>query len=112
MASYRNPEPAAPVAGAAALHNLCFEADMLEQLSRLIVVALLGCSMLSGCAYMTKRGRQRIAFEHYITKYSRHRAKQKQKIKAANMPTSPRPKNTVDTAVSDSPQSVTAGGEN
>jgi hypothetical protein len=81
---------------------------MLEQPARLIVVLLVGGLMLPGCAYMSRSGRQQLAYAHYVKKYSHNRVKQKTKFKKVKVP-KPSPQNTVP---GNSPQSVTAGSEN
>ena len=81
---------------------------MLGQLSRLIVVVLVGCSMLSGCGYMTKSGRQQIAYAHYVKKYSHRHAKQKMKYKRVKMPAPPPSDAVVHASAGDSPQSVSS----
>jgi uncharacterized lipoprotein len=83
---------------------------MLEQMLRVFLVAALAVSSLSGCSYMTKSGRQQMAYQRYVKKFSGKRTKQQKKIKAPRIPRSPGPSdNKVNTQVSESPQSVTSG---
>jgi hypothetical protein len=71
----------------------------------LLVIALSGCSML------TKQGRQQRAYEKYVRKSSYTQAKRavKFRISKINMPPLQSPSEpTMETSVSDSPQSVSS----
>jgi hypothetical protein len=73
----------------------------------LLLIAIL-CSALSGCAYMTKSGRQQMAMERYIRKCSGKRVRMV-KVKAPKIPRTPEPSDyRVSTGVSESPQSVSS----
>jgi hypothetical protein len=83
---------------------------MLERICRLFLLLAVTVAPLSGCAYMTKNGRQQMAYQRYVKKFSGKRMKQQKKIKPPRMPGVPGPSdNKVNMEVSDSPQSVTSG---
>ncbi len=82
---------------------------MLEQPLRLIAIALLAVSVfLSGCSYMTKSGRDQMAYRNYVKKYSHNRVKQKTKFKKIRMPQPPQTQESVKTAASGAPQSMSS----
>ena len=84
---------------------------MLERILRYFLIVALIAAPLSGCAYMSKNGRQQLAYQRYVKKFSGKKMKLKKKIKAPRMPLTPGPsENKVHTEVSgDSPQSVRSG---
>jgi hypothetical protein len=83
---------------------------MLEQMLRLTLLLTIACSSLSGCGYMTKQGRQQIAYQHYIKKCSGRKMKQVRRVKAPHMPLTPGPsENKINAEVTSAPQSVTSG---
>lgn len=83
---------------------------MLEQLLKYLLLFALATAPLSGCAYMTKNGRQQMAYQRYVKKQSGKRMKMQKKIKPVRMPLTPGPsEHKINTEVTDSPQSVTAG---
>ena len=83
---------------------------MLEQIPKYLLVAALAIGPLSGCSYMTKSGRQQMAYQRYVKKQSGKRVKMQKKLKPPRMPLTPGPsENHINTEVSDSPQSVTSG---
>jgi len=49
---------------------------MRNQIARLVPGILLICLAFSGCAYMTKNGRQEMAYRHYIRKHMHQRQRQ------------------------------------
>jgi hypothetical protein len=81
---------------------------MLERITRLIIVALLGLSLLPGCAYMTKSGRRQMAYARYVKKYSHNRVKVRRKFAKVKIP-KPSRDNVINGSVNDAPQSVTSG---
>jgi hypothetical protein len=82
---------------------------MLGQPLRLIGIALLaGSVFLSGCSYMTKSGRQQMAYRNYVKKYSHNRVKQQTKFKRIKTPQPPQTQEAVRTASSSGPQSVSS----
>ena len=83
---------------------------MLERILRLFLLCALASAPLSGCAYMSQNGRQQLAYQRYVKKFSGRRTKQQKKIKPPKMPRLPGPSdNRVNTEVNESPQSVTSG---
>ena len=46
---------------------------MPRQLLTILTIILLFCFGFSGCAYMSKSGRQQMAYQHYIRKHVRQR---------------------------------------
>jgi hypothetical protein len=85
---------------------------MVERILRCFLLIAFAIAPLSGCAYMSKNGRQQMAYQRYVKKFSGRQVKQKKKIKAPRMPLTPEPsQNKVNTEVTDSsaPQSVTSG---
>ncbi|HJT80622.1 MAG TPA: hypothetical protein VJ719_05445 [Chthoniobacterales bacterium] len=83
---------------------------MLEQLLKYLLLGAIATTPLSGCAYMTKSGRQQMAYQRYVKKQSGKRLKMQKKIKPVKMPFTPGPsENKVNTEVIESPQSVTSG---
>jgi hypothetical protein len=83
---------------------------MLERTLRSFLVIALAAALLPGCSYMTKSGRQQMAYQRYIKKCSGRQTKLNKKIKAPRMPRTPGPSdNHVNTETGDSPQSVTSG---
>jgi hypothetical protein len=83
---------------------------MLERILRLLLLAAIAVGPLSGCAYMSKSGRQQMAYQRYVKKFSGKRMKQQKKIKPPKMPPTPGPSDyKTNTDVGGSPQSVTSG---
>jgi hypothetical protein len=83
---------------------------MLERTARFFLVLALLAAPLSGCAYMTTSGRQQLAYQRYVKKFSGRKAKVVKKYKKVKMPRIPGPsENRINTDVVDAPQSVTAG---
>jgi hypothetical protein len=90
-------------------HNFCSARGMLERAAKSIAVILISCLILPGCAHFTKAGRQRLAYQRYVKKYSGRRIKQQAKFKKVKMPAWQTPsENRVSTQVGGSPESVTA----
>jgi uncharacterized lipoprotein len=84
---------------------------MVERILKYLLLVALAVAPLSGCAYMSKSGRQQLAYQRYVKKYSGKRTKLQKKIKAPRIPRTPGPSNNkVNSEVSESPQSVTSGG--
>jgi hypothetical protein len=82
---------------------------MLERILRLALLFAIVCLPLAGCGYMTKQGRQQIAYQRYVRKCSGRKMKMARKIKAPKMPLTPGPSdNRIHTEVSGAPQSVTS----
>lgn len=82
---------------------------MLERSLRLIGLTLLAGSLfLSGCSYMSKSGRQQMAYRNYVKKYSHNRVKQQTKFQKIKMPQPPQTPDAVRTASSEGPQSVSS----
>jgi hypothetical protein len=80
---------------------------MLEQPLRSIGLALIaGSVFLSSCSYMTKSGRQQMAYRNYVKKYSHNRVKQQTKFKKIKTPQPPQTPDAVKTA--GGPQSVSS----
>jgi hypothetical protein len=91
-------------------HKFCSQDAMLERILRLLLLVAVAVTPLSGCAYMTQSGRQQMAYQRYVKKFSGKRTKLQKKIKAPRIPRVPGPsQNKVNTEVSESPQSVTSG---
>jgi hypothetical protein len=83
---------------------------MLEHILRFALLLAIVCSPLAGCGYMTKQGRQQIAYQRYVRKCSGRKIKQAKKFKKPRMPLTPGPSdNQIHTEVTDAPQSVTSG---
>jgi hypothetical protein len=84
---------------------------MLERLAKSVALVFLAATLLNGCAYFSKNGRQQMAYERYIRKCSkqRDRTRAKMKIKAPKIPKyePSDPKET--TQLGGSPESVTSG---
>ena len=82
---------------------------MLERTVRILLLLSMAGAPLTGCAYMTKNGRQQMAYQHYVRKMSGRRMKQQKKIKPPRIPATPAPsEDKVQTGVSESPQSVSS----
>ena len=82
---------------------------MLERTLRSFLVVALAAAFLPGCSYMTKSGRQQMAYQRYIKKCSGRQTKLNKKIKAPRMPRTPGPSdNHINTEVNESPQSVSS----
>jgi hypothetical protein len=82
---------------------------MLEQPLRSIGIALIaGSVFLSSCSYMTRSGRQQMAYRNYVKKYSHNRVKQQTKFKKIKTPQPPQTQEAVRTASSSGPQSVSS----
>ncbi|MFN2540977.1 MAG: hypothetical protein ABR514_02260 [Chthoniobacterales bacterium] len=84
---------------------------MLERFAKLLALIFIAVTLLDGCAYFTKSGRQQLAYEKYVRKCSKNRDRQRAKMKAPRIPKfePSEPKET--TQLSGSPQSVTSPGE-
>jgi uncharacterized lipoprotein len=83
---------------------------MLEPFLKYILLVALAAAPLSGCAYMSKSGRQQMAYQRYIRKSSGNRMKVQKKMKAPKIPrVAPPSKNKVNTEVNESPESVRSG---
>jgi hypothetical protein len=92
-----------------ASHNFCFPEGMLERILRAVAVILISCLVLPGCAHFTKSGRQQLAYARYVKKCSHNRVRLQTKFKKVRMPKVPDPSDyKVNTAIVESPQSVTA----
>ena len=82
---------------------------MLERVAILLLLLTFALAPLSGCSYMSKTGRQQMAYQRYIKKCSGRQMKVKKKMKAPKMPATPGPSdNHVTTEVSETPQSVSS----
>ena len=91
-------------------HNFCSQAAMLGRILKYLVLAAIAAAPLSGCAYMSKNGRQQMAYQRYIRKQSGRKIKIQKKIKAPKMPRTPDlSPNKVNTEVIETPQSVRSG---
>lgn len=84
---------------------------MVERFSKLLACAVIAATLLDGCAYFSKSGRQQMAYEKYVRKCSKTRDRQWRKMKAPRMPAleSSEPKETKQ--LSGSPESVSSSGE-
>ena len=83
---------------------------MLERICSLFLLVAISITALSGCAYMTQSGRQQMAYQRYIKKFSGKKMKQQKKLKAPRMPRLPGPSDYhTNTELNESPQSVTSG---
>jgi hypothetical protein len=82
---------------------------MLDRILKFFAVVLVSCFLLPGCAYMSKSGRQQMAYERYVQKSIHRRNKGKMKItkEQQRIPDSKPSKYEVKSGVVDSPQSVT-----
>lgn len=84
---------------------------MLERAAKLLALVFLAATLLDGCAYFSKNGRQQMAYERYVRKCSkqRDRYRAKMKTKAPKIPKyePSEPKET--TQLGGSPQSVNSG---
>jgi hypothetical protein len=84
---------------------------VLERAAKLLALVFLAATLLDGCAYFSKNGRQQMAYERYVRKCSkqRDRYRAKMKTKAPKIPKyePSEPKETSE--VAGSPQSVTSG---
>jgi uncharacterized lipoprotein len=82
---------------------------MLERIATCLLFLTLALGPLSGCAYMSKTGRQQMAYQHYIKKCSGRQLKVKKKMKSPKMPPTPGlSDHHVTTGVSETPQSVSS----
>jgi uncharacterized lipoprotein len=82
---------------------------MLERIATFLLLLTFALAPLSGCAYMSKSGRQQMAYQRYIKKCSGRQMKVKKKIKGPKMPPTPGlSDNHVTTEVSETPQSVSS----
>jgi len=80
---------------------------MLERTFSYLLIATFAVAPLSGCGYMTQSGRQQMAYQRYVKKYSGRKMKQQKKLKSPKMPATPGPSdNQISTEVGGSPQSV------
>jgi len=79
---------------------------MLERTFNYLLIATLAVAPLSGCAYMTSNGRQQMAYQRYVKKYSGRKMKQQKKFKSPKMPLAPGPSDNQVTTELQSPQSV------
>ena len=83
---------------------------MLERLPKYLLLLAVLTAPLSCCSYMTKSGRQQMAYQRYVSKQSGKRAKMQKKMKPLKMPLTPGPsEHKINAEVTDGPQSVTAG---
>jgi hypothetical protein len=84
---------------------------MLERFAKLLALIFIAVTLLDGCAYFSKSGRQQLAYEKYVRKCSKNRDRQRAKMKAPRIPKfePSEPKET--TQLGGSPQSVTSPGE-
>jgi hypothetical protein len=83
---------------------------MLERIPTLLLFVTFALAPLSGCAYMSKSGRQQMAYQRYIKKCSGRQMKVQKKMKGPKMPPTPGPSDYhVTTGVSETPQSVSSG---
>jgi len=83
---------------------------MLERILKFSAILLVGCFLLPGCAHFTKSGRQQLAYERYVKKcvHRRNRGRMKITKQQQRVPDYRPSKYEVQSAVVDSPQSVTA----
>jgi hypothetical protein len=83
---------------------------MLERLLKYCLLVAIAAAPLSGCAYMSKNGRQQMAYQRYIRKQSGRKMKIQKKVKSPKMPQTPDlSPNKVNAEVIETPQSVTSG---
>jgi hypothetical protein len=54
---------------------------MLERIAKPLVITLMICLALPGCAHFTKSGRAQLAYERYVRKRSHMRYRQRVKLK-------------------------------
>lgn len=88
-------------------HKFCCPKTMLGRTFNYLLIAAFAIAPLSGCAYMTKNGRQQMAYQRYVKKNSGRKMKQQKKFKSPKMPLTPGPSdNQITTEVGGSPQSV------
>jgi hypothetical protein len=90
-------------------HDFCSVEGMLERIFKLSVVILLIGFAMPGCAYLSKSGRQQMAYERYVRKCSHRRDVMRSKIKTPAIPPYFPSENKVATQVAGSPQSVSSG---
>jgi len=85
---------------------------MLERTLRYFLLLALIAAPLTGCGYMSKNGRQQMAYQRYVKKMSGRSVKQKKKFKPVHIPLTPEPSDHhVSTEVTNAPgpQSVHSG---
>jgi hypothetical protein len=82
---------------------------MLEQFARPLTIALVVATMLPGCAYFTKNGRQQLAYQKYVRKCSYTRDRQASKMKMPRIPMFAPSRDKVTADVGSSPESVRSG---
>lgn len=85
---------------------------MLERALKYLLMAAIAAGPLAGCSYMTQSGRQQMAYQRYVRKFSKKKVKMQKKVKPAKMPMTPGPSaNKISTQVSEAPgpQSVSSG---
>jgi uncharacterized C2H2 Zn-finger protein len=82
---------------------------MVERILRVSALLLIGCFLLPGCGYMTKSGRQQMAYQRYVNKSIHRRNKGRQKITKAQqrVPDFQPTKYEVHSGLVGSPESVT-----
>lgn len=85
---------------------------MLDRIWKVFAVGLIGCLILPGCAYMSKSGRQQMAYQRYVKKSIHRRNKGKMKItkEQRRIPDYEPSKYKVSAGVENAPESVTSGG--
>jgi hypothetical protein len=84
---------------------------MLERAAKLLAVIFFAATLLDGCAYFSKSGRQQLAYERYVRKCSKNRDRQRAKMKAPKIPTFEPSEPKEVTQLGGSPESVTSASE-
>jgi hypothetical protein len=76
------------------------------------VLLVFAATSLSSCSMLTAQGRQQRAYEKYVAKYSKRRAKEQSLIARlrAKIPSLTPSEPVVSTSVADGPESVTSPG--
>ncbi len=60
----------------AVAHESCSEKGVLKRVVKFLAVILVICLVLPGCSWMTKSGRQQMAYRNYVRKHIRERQRE------------------------------------
>ena len=88
--------------------TLAQETSVAKRILQFTLAAVVGSLLLPGCAYMSKEGRQQMAYQRYVKKCQKMRYRQHAKIakQQLEIPTRPPPKYKVTVGTIDTPQSA------
>jgi len=84
---------------------------MLERSIKVAAVLFVAATMLDGCAYFSKSGRQQLAYEKYVRKCSKLRDRRAAKMRPASVPTAEVSAPREVTQVGAAPESVASSAE-